>query len=743
MASLADEDIRDAVDALIDLLGPWDPLDALTWLRMSNLPWGEEYQESTHDGLLAVVEIAGLALLSREPRPADGSHLVDRAVGDSALDPPGEIADLCRRASALVREVLGAALVGELARAQSEGPSAYVRFRMREREVLLRNIEYPHIHTELVREQLGQDDIRRLMRDAVGFEVDDALAVVDAFQERFTSVLDSRITRARAEVGALLESDAPHLAAARARLGSRLHSAAQAFAAAYVGDRLGQRIAATGAELAAAAGTSEDRVAAVIAAFSQPFLGASHDPVNAVKTFLGGHNPWRLKPVLAIGDGRYLCIDVGLMLSAIREVVEASLPASDRPEYAKATARWMENVAVDDLSRVLQPDAVHRNVEYIASTGAAVELDALLVCDTVAIAVEAKGTTLSARSRTGDRARMARDLERIVTKTFEQADRVRATIQAHGELRVRGRDAPPIALQGVSKVLPVALTLEDVSTISGTIHDLLESGLVRFDGTPPWLISQHDLHVITEIVEGPAQMLAYLDQHEKAVTAGVLGVSEELDLFMMFLQDGLWLGDSLDEDGQPTERLFVTSRTDDLDAYYLHTVGDRVSPAPKPAQRWNPGEMRQLLERLQTARPPGWATAVINLQRGDANVRRGIGGAPKRLAKQARRDGAVHDETRCFEDPHHESFGVTVLAAPATWNDTSIEDRLRTLVTARKHIQRASSWTGLAVRGDAPDTVRFLVQLDHAWQPDPALDELVVAIGMRPAAEVGIAPVRG
>ncbi len=233
------------------------------------------------------------------------------------------------------------------------------------------------------------------------------------------------------------------------------------------------------------------------------------------------------------------------------------------------------------------------------------------------------------------------------------------------------------------------------------------------------------------------------DQHEKAVTTGVLTVSEELDLFMMFLQDGLWLGEFLDETGRPTEHLLLQSRTDDLDAYYLHAVGARTTPAHKPAQQWNPKGMRELLQRLETGRPPGWATAVINLQRGDAQVRRAIASAPRRLARQARLDDKVHDETRCFEDPHHDQFGVTVLAAPAGWADERIEQRLRVLVTARKHVQRARSWTGLAVRANAPSDVRVLLQLDQDWRPDKALDNLVETIGMRPAAEVGVVPTRG
>ncbi|MBO3102570.1 hypothetical protein [Cellulomonas fengjieae] len=743
VVGLVDTDIDEAIARLVRLLEPWDALDALTWLRLANLPALDGYRESTHDGLLAVAELAGLALLARDP--LDRADLQDslNPIAGAALGDPTKVDALCREVSAVVHQLLGAVMVEQIAAASAQDSGAFVRFRIREREMLLRNIEYPHILTDHLRAQLGQESVRKITTDALGFDADDALAVVDAFEHRFTAIWAVRSAGAEAEAAAFRAGSHPHFLATRERLGSRVEVAVALFSAAYVQDRLGQRLALTEADLTDLADIPQERVAAVLAAFSQPFLGAAHDPATSIRAFLRGENQWRLRPILDAGDGRYLCVDTGLMLSVVREVIELGLLPADRPEYAKATAQWMEDSAVTCLTEVLRPDEVHRNVEYISADGTAVELDVLLVCDTVALAVEAKGTTLSARSRTGDRARMSRDLGRIVTKTFEQADRVRTTIEAHGELRVRGRDARTISLPHVRRVFPVALTLEDVSSIAGTVHELLTSGLVTFDQTPPWLISQHDLRVITEIIEGPAQFLAYLDQHERAVTTGVLSVPEELDLFMMFLKGGLWLGDFLDEAGRPTERLLLQSQTDDLDAYYLHTTEASARPAAKPKQHWNPAIMRKLLTELETARPTGWATAAIALQRGDAHVRRLLAGAPKRLARRVRMDGLEHSETQFFEDPHHDQFGVTVLVVPTSWDQGRLSQVLSDLALASKHVRRAASWTGLAVRADTPETIRALVQLDEAWEPDTELDALVERLKLRPEAPVEVVPTSG
>jgi hypothetical protein len=83
-------------------------------------------------------------------------------------------------------------------------------------------------------------------------------------------------------------------------------------------------------------------------------------------------------------------------------------------------------------------------------------------------------------------------------------------------------------------------------------------------------------------------------------------------------------------------------------------------------------------------------------------------------------------------------FGLTGLAGAPGQSADEIGADLRTLVTARKHLQQADSWTGLGVETRSPATV-LLVQLDEAWVPDAKIDALVAETGMRPASEVGVA----
>jgi hypothetical protein len=735
IASLAEEDIAAAVRRAQELMAPWDALDVLTWLRLGNLPMGEDYQESTHEGLLAIVELAGVILLERSG-PQAVSTDIETAGTDEMPAHPGAVAQLIRDVTNELRQAIHAASVLFWARSEDWSPETFVRWRTVEREVMLRNPGYPHIQIEHLRQLFSRPVPRQLVVDSLGFDIDDALAVIDVFEMRLAETMHQGFRAAAQAIDAARMSDDPRMAQVRRQAGPRLDEMIRLYAVAVVEHQLGQRVALTVDEIASMAGRPRDAVGAVVRAFSQPFAGTDYSPVQAVVDFLGGRNPWRLRPILDAGAGRYLAVDVGLMLFGIREVVEAAIPDADRPAYARAVAAWMEDVAVEALSALLKPDDVLRNVEFLTSDGRLAELDAVLICDRVAVAVEAKHVAFSERARTGDRVRLRRDLGRLVGDTIEQAVRVRDTVL--GEHQLRRRTGEPIPLPEVRRVFPVALTLEEVSSISGTVNDLITSGLVECSGTAPWVVSLHDLVVITEIVDGPAQMLAYLDQHERLVSQDILSVTEELDVFMMFLQDGLWMGDFLDENGVPTTRFMSASRTDDLDAYYLHATGQRRRAAPKPTQRWNPKGFRELLSLLETDRPPGWTTAVINLQMMDGAVRREIGSMTRRLARRARNGGRVTDETRVFEDPRFARFGITGMSGAPGWTEADVAARLRTLVTARKHVQRAASWTGLGVTCNNPLRITSLVQLDAPWSDDAELDALVTRLEMRPAAEVAV-----
>lgn len=228
VADRADAEILALIEQAQESLAPWHPLDALAWLRMSHLPLNAEtYQESTFEGSLAVVELAGLLLLARDPIDAHvgpAPSLVSLSHGEDDLADPGLVAEMCRGVTATLKAVLDVAPVREIARAMATGETQaraeYLAIRMRSREVGLRNIEYAHLHRRFLIEQFSRPGISELVVHNCGFDMTDALAVVDALEVQLQEALSASVHHARMEIRAFRESDDPQIVHLRDRRGT-------------------------------------------------------------------------------------------------------------------------------------------------------------------------------------------------------------------------------------------------------------------------------------------------------------------------------------------------------------------------------------------------------------------------------------------------------------------------------------------------------------------------------------------
>lgn len=733
-----------AVAELAERTSSWHAFDVLAWLQRANVAWSEDYQESTHEGLSALVELAALLVMDR---PSAAAMSGDSPIGE--LEPvgvvdPGEVAQLCHDLDTGLRQLVDAGHLLNLARHADGRPDWQLRYRMVEREMLLRNPGYPHLQERLLRGLFGEPPVADLLATTLGFTIEQALKVIGGLQQAIENAYWDGVEAAREHVLAAPRAadpagiDRPATRRTRARgrqpMDREQLDRLRMSAAAIVSDRLGRRVATTAEQLAVMLDEDVSAIEAVLRLFSQPF--GTRPAVELIDDYFRGRNPLRTRAVLYDPAVGYFPVNVGNLLFGLRELIEDAFKQHqvfDR--YAKHRGDWVEDAAVAALHERLGPDESYRNIEFVLAEGRAVESDALLVCDRVALAVEAKAVSLTPRARSGDSVRVNRDLTRIVADTVEQADRLRATLARDGRLRVRGRDQAEIDLAHVRRVFPIAVTIEDVTSVTGSAAAFVDAGILPSRRELPWIVSLYDLWVICEIAEGPAQLLHYLHQHEQAITLDMIAASEELDLFMMFLDQGLYLGDHLDQDGNPTTAFFTLSMTDPLDAYYLYQTGQRSTPAPKPRQEWSPKAFRELTTQLERERPDGWTTAALNVHQGDHNVRDQIATMVRRLARRARLDGRPHDETRLFTDPHS-SFGVTGMSVGNDYTVDQLRQRLLTWCRARKHLEHAASWTGIGVIASQPGTVAVLVQLDEPWTEDTGLDQLVETLQMRPYAEV-------
>jgi hypothetical protein len=193
--------------------------------------------------------------------------------------------------------------------------------------------------------------------------------------------------------------------------------------------------------------------------------------------------------------------------------------------------------------------AVHASLEYFVPDPSKsetaptnytklVEGDGLLVLDDIAIILEAKGGALGPESRAGDRARLRSDLRKLITDASHQANRLRDRIKTDRGLRLR--DGTWLDLSNVRETHAVAVTLEDLSAIATVTTSLINAGLLAVQDVP-WTVSIHDLGIIRELIDRPAEFVLYLRRRtEPAVTLRYHAV-DELDLFLEFFASGLYV----------------------------------------------------------------------------------------------------------------------------------------------------------------------------------------------------------
>ena len=88
---------------------------------------------------------------------------------------------------------------------------------------------------------------------------------------------------------------------------------------------------------------------------------------------------------------------------------------------------------------------------------------------------------------------------------------------------------------------------------------LIRSGVIA-DNRYPWVVSLHDLAVISEVLDRPAELLIYLQRRTDPGVSKYFWSSDELDLFMLFLQGGLYVEPNPDKvyalypaSGKPTK----------------------------------------------------------------------------------------------------------------------------------------------------------------------------------------------
>lgn len=745
------EVIREHVEAIAKAVRKADAFDVIDLMRLRETPLVlEGYRESLADQRPAAVELVALILLARGVR-------VFPETDPKAANPSQVVPDLHYRAGVLLS--LGQFML--LAEGQTEkfGPLTSLAATFVGHELNVKFKQYAHIHDGLNESLFSSKHLGTLLLDSIGFTYEDFLGVRDAIRtvylDRFYAASD-------------ILGDVAHERQASGKSNQSLARVEQGRTA--VNDLMffpGKRASFTAKEIADSSSVPEVRVKQVLERFSFSF-GAERDPVAAVESYLAGDNPFRNASLIADDAGNYVTMNVPIGTDCFRQVVEAELkskPASWR-RYEKRRVTVSEQTSVEYLKKLLGADVTHVNLKYfrpnpgvdssqLASTAAKItsiaeqaEADVLFLIEDVAICVEVKGRSVSHQARGGHVQRLTGDLRATVGEATDQALRLEGLIRANGGLWTGNQTW--LDLSKIREVRSIAVCLDDMGPLGTALDELVRGNVIESDRFP-WIVSLHDLAIIAEVLDRPAEILLYLRRRTESEVSLRFSAIDELDLFMLFLSGQLYVEPDPDrvseeflgarpatnEDRRRYRSSAVPTRvmphTDSLDAWVYYEEGSVQEPSPKPIFASHPSVLK-LVDFLLDEKKPGWFRFSADLLNLSGDAQEDLDRDITRLISMTKQDGKTHSLVVGFAG----TWGYPALfigTQPAGMAQADASRRLATYGVAKKH--QIKSDRALMVLFDHRGSIRS-VRYDNNQPGDSKdLDVIGEEMGLLPPEFMG------
>ena len=555
------------------------------------------------------------------------------------------------------------------------------------------------------------------LREGLGFDADQALALCGSLghlpMERATEFAADARGQARAlhervlayRDGAPADDELIEALAALPPNESEEH--ARYMAMSYLAAHVGQRAAFTAGELADHAGVDEATAEAFLRKFRVDFGQRADAQLwrEAPDRAVGGEmDVMRARPVLH-HRGLHLPAAVDSVFFGLRDAFTDALKPTKRfSKYDRNRARTLENRALVALSQALDADWAHGSVKF-RMRGADGEMqegeaDGVLRADSLVVLVESKAGSLSERAEHRPE-RLERGLKDLIVAAHEQHRAShRALIEGHATA-VTDRSGKPLSLdlEGVTRVLRVAVNLENLASISPAVWQLQSIGLLPDDERAPWVVGIHELELICELIDRPSQLVHYMLRRLRINRQRVWAI-DEMDFFMRYLDRGLWFED----DEVRGKFVDLGNHTDPLDAYMLGVKG--IGPgAPRPTQRLD-AETKQLIDEIEATGAPGRLEAQVMLLEGSSEAREQISNGLLEVRELTRTDGRRHDRTTVFGT----DFAVTVCAVPPGDAD-DLAALLASYGQAKLRQFRLARWLGLAAIAPGDDPLAAMVLL--------------------------------
>lgn len=370
------------------------------------------------------------------------------------------------------------------------------------------------------------------------------------------------------------------------------------------------------------------------------------------RTFLEGHpdrRGWPLGETLVrerpfvCRDGKFYALAFVTFKQSARMIVESLLKEID-PTYFRLTYLPLRDKFLEqEIGRLMGSwfgsSNVYEGLYYSINEGGVVtryELDCLVSFGDVILLVEAKAGALAPRARRGDLGRLKGDLNGLIEKAHRQAERALSHLRSTSRARFtdkRNREVFVADRARTSRVISVNVTLEDLTPIAPNVSKFFppEGGATS---VLRWTVSLADLMVIRDIIPSPTAFLHYLHRRDMMRRGPEVRCGDELDLMMLYLQQGLWIEE---DDFGHGKVMFVAidgSFTNALNDYYARVDNGLSATKPKLELPKELGELLAAVDRSPRRTGPSLMFSLLD------------------CADEARR--MASEKIRCLEQLHED-----------------------------------------------------------------------------------------
>lgn len=453
-------------------------------------------------------------------------------------------------------------------------------------------------------------------------------------------------------------------------------------------------------EIVELSGCSEEEVRKFITSFLLPSA-----PCNSDFKKLGDFNLTNASPIIDLGDDVFLLFQYYSIVEAFYEAPFYWMLKDDSYKNiaTKNRGNFTEKFCADRLKSVFGRDKVYENIVFTDPAGKrAGEIDVLVIYANRAIILQAKSKRLTLEARKGNDNALKEDFKKGIQDSYDQGFKC-ANLLSDKDYIAVDSSGVSINIKRDFEEIYIFCTISDhYPALAFQAEQFLE---YKQDQKifPPYVMDIFFLDVLCELLDKPLYFLSfvrrrlgYSDKFMATNELAILSYHVRRNLWFEDEYTGINLGDDISVDidaamlvrreGMPGER----TPNGILTKYKNHTFG-------------------KLIEHLSNADQDGMLDIGLFLLDWSENAARSLGDGIKKITRQTKQDGKLHDISMLFK-----GVGITIHCSSLPLPEMML--RLRGHCTIRKYKQKSDKWFGIAKSAEADDSYKVALVLSHPWE---------------------------